>query len=146
MIEEKKSLRIAVDFDGTIVEHRFPEIGKEIPGAFQVLKELQEYGHKLILWTVRDGIDLKNAVDFCLENGIIFYAVNESYPNEDYNKYISRKIDADVFIDDRNLGGFPGWDKVREILIPGAVSKNILSDNIDNKTKKSFFKKLFGNK
>ena len=80
-------LTIAVDFDGTIVEHRYPDIGEIIPGAFEVLRDLQANGHRLILWTVRDGIDLKNAVDFCLDHGIIFYAVNESYPNEEFNKY-----------------------------------------------------------
>lgn len=111
-------LKIAVDFDGTIVEHKYPDIGNVIPGSFEVLRELQAQGHKLILWTVRDGIDLQNAVNFCLENGVIFWAINESYPNEEFNKYISRKIDVDIFIDDKNIGGFLGWQKIREILIP----------------------------
>ncbi|HOE39918.1 MAG TPA: hypothetical protein PLG05_10270 [Bacteroidales bacterium] len=111
-------MRIAVDFDGTIVEHKYPDIGNIIPGSFEVLRELQAQGHKLILWTVRDGIDLQDAVDFCLKNGVIFWAINESIPNEEFNKYISRKIDADIYIDDRNIGGFIGWQKVREILIP----------------------------
>ena len=93
MIETQKPLIIAVDFDGTIVEHKYPQIGEIIPGAFEVLQELQENGHKLILWTFRDGEYLKDAVDFCLENGIMFYAVNESLPNEDFNKYMSRKKD-----------------------------------------------------
>lgn len=111
-------LTIAVDFDGTIVEHCYPQIGKELPGATEVLKELQSRGHRLILWTFRDGIYLREAVDFCIERGVYFYAINESHPNEDFNKYMSRKIDADIFIDDRNIGGFIGWNKIREILIP----------------------------
>jgi hypothetical protein len=117
---QKNKLTIAVDFDGTIVEHRYPEIGEIIPQSFEVLRELQENGHRLILWTVRDGIDLTSAVDFCLDHGIFFYAVNESHPKEEFNKYISRKIDADIFIDDRNVGGFLGWEKIREVLIPNS--------------------------
>jgi len=138
-----RKLTIAVDFDGTIVEHRYPEIGEIIPGAFDVLRELQENGHRLILWTVRDGIDLKSAVDFCLDHGIMFYAVNESHPNEEFNKYISRKVDADIFIDDRNVGGFLGWEKIRETLIPESTKK---SQNIDNKSgsNKGFFGRIFG--
>ncbi len=138
-----RSLVIAVDFDGTIVEHKYPEIGPVIPGSFEVLRELQEQGHKLILWTVRDGIDLKNAVDFCLENGLMFHAVNESHPNEEFNKYISRKINADIFIDDRNIGGFIGWDNIRQILLPDS-QQNISEGTNDTETKKSFFQKLFG--
>ena len=58
---------IAVDFDGTIVKHRFPAIGKEIPYAIKTLKLFQEKGHKLILWTYRTGKDLEKAVEFCLK-------------------------------------------------------------------------------
>lgn len=145
MFNSKKTLTIAVDFDGTIVEHCYPEIGSIMPNAFEVLKELQEEGHKLILWTFRDGVYLKHAVDFCLERGVMFYAVNESHPNEEFNKYMSRKIDADVFIDDRNVGGFIGWDKIREILIPH--SDNINKDDGEEpiKKKKSFLSGLFKN-
>jgi len=137
--------KIAVDFDGTIVEHRYPDIGEIIPGAFEVLRELQENGHKLILWTVRDGIDLQAAVEFCIDHGIMFYAANESFPDEEFNKYISRKIDVDIFIDDRNIGGFIGWDKIREILIPNSPNnkRESKSQENPNKNKKGFFKRLF---
>ncbi len=113
-----KSLRIAIDFDGTIVEHKFPEIGKEMPKAFEVLKALSEEGHQLILWTFRDGEELLAAIDYCLEHGIMFWAVNNSYPDEEFLKYISRKIHADLFIDDRNFGGFPGWERIAQKLMP----------------------------
>ena len=46
---------IAVDFDGTIVEHRYPAIGKELPFAIETLQKLASEGHRLILWTVREG-------------------------------------------------------------------------------------------
>jgi len=112
-------MKIAIDFDGTIVEHKYPQIGKPILFAFETLKELQKRGHKLILWTFRAGKELQEAVDFCKKNGIEFYAVNKSYPEEKFNPdRISRKIDAELFIDDRNLEGFPGWADVLKILHP----------------------------
>ncbi|MEN7548590.1 hydrolase [Rapidithrix thailandica] len=108
---------IAVDFDGTIVEHRYPEIGNAKPLAFDVLKELQKQGHQLILWTYRDGAELDEAVEFCRKRGLEFYAINHSRPNEDFDQLVSRKIYADVYIDDRNIGGFIGWEKIRELLL-----------------------------
>lgn len=111
-------LTIAVDFDGTIVEHEYPRIGKEMLFAFDTLKALQKKGHKLILWTFREGDSLEDAVEFCRENGVEFYAVNKNYPEERYDDMSSRKVLADVYIDDRNLGGFPGWSKVWQTLHP----------------------------
>ena len=68
---------IAVDFDGTIVEHKYPEIGRELPFAIETLKKLQQERHRLILWSVREGKLLQEAVDFCRERGLEFYAVME---------------------------------------------------------------------
>lgn len=110
------TLIIAVDFDGTIVEDAYPKIGKPILFAFETLKKLQEDGHRLILWTYRSGDKLKEAVRFCEDNGIHFYAVNKSFAEEEYTNDISRKINADLFIDDRNIGGFPGWGEVYQTL------------------------------
>ena len=76
----QKKLLIAVDFDGTIVEDRYQGIGKPMPFAFETLKMLQRDGHRLILWTYRVNKRLQDAVDFCLENGIEFYAVNKGFP------------------------------------------------------------------
>jgi hypothetical protein len=112
------NIKIAVDFDGTIVEHMYPEIGKEKLFAFKTLKELEKKGALLILWTFRAGKELDEAVEYCRKNGIEFYAVNKNYPEEVQNESVSRKIDADIFIDDRNLGGFPGWSGVWQILFP----------------------------
>lgn len=113
---EKEHLTIAVDFDGTIVEDAYPKIGKPMLFAFETLKMLQEKRHKLILWTYRSGRRLDEAVKFCQENGIEFYAVNKSYPEEKMDDSISRKLNADIFIDDRNIGGFPGWGEVYQML------------------------------
>lgn len=111
-----KSLIIAVDFDGTIVEDGYPKIGKPKLFAFETLKKLQQEGHRLILWTYRSGSKLKEAVAFCEENGITFYAVNKSYPEEILDDKISRKIHADLFIDDRNVGGFVGWSEIYQMI------------------------------
>ena len=109
-------LTIAVDFDGTIVENAYPRIGKPRLFAFETLKRLQEDGHRLILWTYRHGIQLEEAVVFCEERGIEFFAVNRSFPEEDFDNSKSRKILADLFIDDRNIGGVYGWGEVYQML------------------------------
>ena len=112
-------MKIAVDFDGTIVEHKYPEIGKEIMFAFNTLRALQEQGHQLILWTYRSGQELDEAVEYCRRNGLEFYAVNSSYPEEEFDEdYDSRKIDADIFIDDRNIGGLPSWGEIYQRINP----------------------------
>lgn len=112
-----ESLIIAVDFDGTIVQDAYPKVGKPMLFAFDALKTLQSQGHRLILWTYRSGETLDDAVEFCRKNGIEFYAVNSSFEGEIFNEAErSRKINADLFIDDRNLGGFPGWGEVIQII------------------------------
>ena len=84
-----------------------------------LLKKLQEDGHRLILWTYRYGKELDDAVSFCKENGITFYAVNKSFPEEEFDPKYSRKINADLFIDDRNLGGMIGWGEIYQKLTSG---------------------------
>ncbi len=110
---------IAVDFDGTIVEHRYPDIGREKLFAFETLRALRKNNHQLILWTFRTGKTLDEAVEYCRQNGVEFYAVNKSYPEEKFDEQeMSRKIQADLFIDDRNVGGFPGWGEIWHMLNP----------------------------
>lgn len=118
MIPQESKI-IAVDFDGTIAEDRYPGIGKPMPFAFETLKMLQGDGHRLILWTYRTGKKLNEAVEFCREHGIEFYAVNKGFPEEDMqHPDTGRKIHADLFIDDRNFGGFPGWGVIYQKLSP----------------------------
>jgi len=113
----RKSLLIAVDFDGTVVEDKYPGVGKAKPFAIETLKMLQNDGHRLILWTYRHGSKLKDAVRFMEDNGVTPYAVNRSYPEEEaHPSDVSRKIHADLFIDDRNFGGFPGWGEIYQQL------------------------------
>jgi len=138
---------IAVDFDGTIVEHKYPAIGEEMVFAFATLKALQEKGHRLILWTIREGELLREAVEYCRKNGIEFYAVNESYPGERPEEVGSRKLMVDIFIDDRNLGGFPGWPAVWQMLHPGSGDfKHVLKNaraHYNKDKKKSIFRRFF---
>ena len=110
-------MKIAVDFDGTIVEHRYPQIGKEIPFAIDTLKMLQQEGHWLILWSVREGKLLEEAVEWCKARGLEFYAVNSDYPEDDAPKGDrSRKLNAEMFIDVRNLGGLPDWGVIYQMI------------------------------
>lgn len=128
-----KQKTIAVDFDGTIVEDNYPDIGRPRTFAFDTLHRLQYQGHRLILWTYRVDHKLQEAVDFCKKNGIEFYAINKNYPEEEYNEQTPRKLHVDIFIDDRNIGGFPGWGKIYQLLMPNESLPEVLPK------KKSFF-------
>ncbi len=97
---------IAVDFDGTLCECAWPDIGKPITPMIKLMKFAREImGHKLILWTCREGKALNAAVDWCSNLGLDFDYVNESLPEmiEKYGK--SRKVGADVYIDDKAANG-----------------------------------------
>ena len=113
---------IAVDFDGTIVQDKYPLIGEQYPHAFEVLKKWKEHGHILILWTCRNDNSehpfvLQNAINFCLENGLDFDAVNNNYHAIGFCPY--PKIYADVYIDDRSI--FP----------PGKIDWNFFEKSIE---------------
>ncbi len=137
---------IAVDFDGTIVEHEYPKIGKEIPFAIDTLKRLQqEDNHQLVLWTVREGKLLDEAVQFCEQRGLKFYAVNKNYPEEE--EYESRKLTSELFIDDRNLGGLPDWGVIYNMIKKGTSGMFHFDEitqynNTKRQAKKNFFIRL----
>lgn len=140
---------IAVDFDGTIVEHCYPDIGTEIPFAIEVLKRLQQENHLLILWTVREGRLLEEAIRFCRDRGLTFYAVNSNYPEEQRgHEGFSRKLKADLFIDDRNLGGLPDWGMIYRMIHERLSFEEIYLDGFSFKGEKrnpsnGFWKHLF---
>jgi len=143
---------IAVDFDGTIVTHEYPRIGKDIPFAIETLKKLQsEHFFRLILWTVREGELLQEAVDYCRARGLEFYAVNSNYPEESTEKTAPRKLAVDLFIDDRNLGGLPDWGVIYHMLTTGnhfnleafATPYHGITDAKGNPKKKKGFLKSF---
>lgn len=100
-VQKMNSLKIAIDADGTLfTAEGFPHIGEDI-GAIPVLKKIVNAGHRLILNTVRDGRALMNVVDWLKENGIALHGVNKLPRQDRYSS--SPKIDADVFIDDKNI-------------------------------------------
>ena len=115
-------MTIAVDFDGTIVEHEYPKIGEERPFATDALKMLIADHHRLILWTVREGELLDEAVEWCRKRGVEFWAINRDYPEEHgvhSNNHFSRKLKVDLWIDDRNIGGIPEWGEIYQMIRSG---------------------------
>ena len=141
---------IAVDFDGTIVTHEYPAIGVERPFAIDTLKMLIRDQHKLILWSVREGKLLDEAVEWCRERGVEFYAVNRDYPEETItnNPHFSRKLKVDLFIDDRNVGGLPDWGTIYRMVSERKGWEELAAENkadqsaygeLDKKLKKKWW-------
>ena len=138
-------MTIDVVFDGTIVEHRYPKIGEEIPFATETLKILAQERHKLILWTVREGELLEEAIEWCRQRGVFFYSVNKDYPEEEksHNGF-SRKLKADLFIDDRNLGGLPDWGTIYQMIHEQKPYEPVLCDRQKPTGDLSWIEKLLG--
>lgn len=100
-------MKIAIDFDGTIVDHRFPRIGSVVPGSIYWIKQFQAHGAKVILYTMRsdglpDGNFLTDAVDFCRDNGIYFFGINMDPEQGGWTS--SNKCYANLYIDDAAFG------------------------------------------
>lgn len=114
---------IAVDFDGTIVKHEYPAIGKVMPFAFETLQTFRAQGDKLILWTCREGKELKAAVEFCKEYGLEFDAVNENLPDYGLDNNC-RKVFAHWYIDDKANDEYINW-KHLEMIRPVAENKAV---------------------
>ncbi|MBQ9671247.1 MAG: hypothetical protein IJV34_00155 [Prevotella sp.] len=133
-------MTIGIDFDGTIVEDRYPEIGPEIPFATDTLKMLINEHHRLILWTVREGRYLEDAVNWCRERGVEFYAVNHDYPEErpENNNHFSRKLKADVWIDDRNLGGLPDWGTIYRMVTRHKTWNDLIDEEVKSASLTSY--------
>ena len=135
---------IAVDFDGTIVEHQYPAIGREKPFAIDTLKKLAKEHHRLILWTLREGKLLQEAIDFCKERGLEFYAVNRNYPEEKHPT--ERKLRAEMWIDDRNLGGLPDWGTIYQMIQDNLTFNDLINQctkEYESMSQIGFFRKLF---
>ena len=102
---------VGIDFDGTIVEHRYPDVGPPVPMALTTMRELIASGHKIILWTMRDGAYLQDAVVYLEKNGIELCGVN-SNPDQDWSE--SPKAYCNLYIDDAALGcplTYPGGER-----------------------------------
>lgn len=116
---------IAIDFDGTIVQHDFPRIGKLMPGAKRVINKWYDMGWHILVWTCRNNYEpdhpewteapIGAVADFCKREGLKITGINQQQPGLGF--YLeARKIFANVYIDDRNLGGFPGWDATERMV------------------------------
>lgn len=123
-------MEIAIDFDGTCVTHNYPYIGEDI-GAVPVLKELVQNGHNLILYTMRSGKQLDDAVKWFARNDIKLYS--KQYNPTQGNWTTSNKCYAQLYIDDAALGcpliyvkdgkPFVDWVEVRNFLIKYEIIK-----------------------
>ena len=101
--------------------------------------------HRLILWTVREGDLLEEAIEWCRQRGVSFYAVNKDYPEEEGNHHgFSRKLKADLFIDDRNLGGLPDWGTIYQMIHEQKPYEPVLSDRQKSAGDSNWIGKLFG--
>ena len=100
---------IAVDFDGTLCENAWPDIGEPNRELIDFLIKRRKQGDKLILWTMRESWALLNAIYWCNEHGLQFDAINDNLA-EQQEKYHNnpRKVYADLYIDDHNAGSYPG--------------------------------------
>jgi hypothetical protein len=108
---------IAVDFDGTLNSAEWPKLGAPVPFAPGVMRRLKEDGHYLIINTCREGKAQTDAVNWLLDHEIPFDRINDHHP-ANIIKYggDARKIYADIYIDDHNLGGLPQWDEIYDII------------------------------
>lgn len=123
---------IGLDFDGTVVEHKYPDIGNNVPGAISVITSLWLEGHKIILWTMRSGKELDAAVAHLNEYGIFPYGINENPDQADWGWTESPKAYCQIYIDDAALGcpllpsinsGRPmvDWEEVKKQLVERGV-------------------------
>lgn len=121
----KTRIYIAVDFDGTQVEHEYPIIGKEIPGAYETLRKWQSRGAKLIMWTMRSGKELREAVQHGGDNGIDWFGINNNPTQSNWTE--SPKAYGHIYVDDAAAGApliypedgrrpYVDWVKMDEIV------------------------------
>lgn len=137
-------MTIAIDFDGTIVEDRYPQIGRPRLFAFETLKRLQQDGHRLILWTCRQGAELEAAVSFCHAHGVDFYAVNCNDPEERPEHLAPRKLICDLWIDDRSLGGLPDWGVIYKMISSNPYVPYVEDPELDVQPKRNLIQRILG--
>jgi len=108
-----KKIIIAIDFDGTIIEHKFPDIGPLKLNAKEVINKLYEEGYYIIIWTCRGGSELLKVYDFMKNKGFLYHKINENRPFRELGFAPFPKIYADIYIDDKNLGSVPDdWEDI----------------------------------
>ena len=126
-----EKLTLAIDFDGTIVKELYPDIGSLLPGAKEYINKLYDDGHYIIIWTCRsEGYEI-GVVEFLDGMNIKYHQVNENELAR-IEKYgsDSRKISADIYIDDKNLGGLPNWPTIYEMVLAHATSHEVVRETV----------------
>jgi hypothetical protein len=123
-------MKIAIDFDGTVVSHEYPKIGKDI-GAVPVLKKLVNHGHLLILNTMRSGEQLQEAIKWFSDNRIALHGINRDPGQEKWTT--SPKVFAHIYIDDAAIGcplrfddgicnrPFVNWETINALMIQANI-------------------------
>lgn len=131
---QRKVIIIGLNFDGTCVTHSYPYIGKEI-GSEPTLKRLTDAGHRLILFTMRSGKQLDEAVTWFSKQGIPLFGINTNPTQSTWTK--SPKAYGHLYVDDAALGcpliinltyhdkPFVDWNKVEELLIEKQILPKI---------------------
>jgi len=115
---------VAVDFDGTLVENRFPEIGPLFPDAAEALRFFRKEGIKIIIWTCNANTD--RIRDFLIKNDVPFDWINENDPTLSKRyRNDSRKVGADMYIDDRQVGGLPSWWFIQRLVTINKIIKAV---------------------
>lgn len=109
---------ISIDYDDTIVYQDFPNSGTIKPNAKEVINKLYDEGHHILIWTCRAFENAKTAKRYLIECGVRFHLINENLPSniEQYGGD-TRKMSADIYIDDRQLGGIPDdWLEIEKMI------------------------------
>ena len=119
-----KKLIIAIDFDGVIAQinknwipgtPNYP--GPIVEGADKYIHQLHEDGHQIIIWTCRGGQNLYLAEQYLEEHNIPYDRINDNVDGfYDKFKHNTRKVHADIYIDDNQIGGIPSWKEMYEII------------------------------
>ncbi len=104
---------LAVDFDGTVVDHEYPKIGKLKTGAREALKAFKKKGHKIAIWTCRQGQEERDVREFLIEHDVPFDSINTAVPGADLG---TRKIYADVYIDDKGIRFEDNWEEIKKFI------------------------------
>lgn len=118
---------VAIDFDGTIHTGEYPAIGQPATDAVKYIQRIKQDGHTIIIWSSRNGVPYREMVSWLDRYGIPYDTINQSAP-ENLRQYglDTRKVYADIYIDDHNLGGLPPWEKIYRMIRNEQLAKTMM--------------------
>lgn len=110
---------LAIDFDETMAEPAYPHIGAPKPNLSFCFKALKEKNYYIIIWTCREGLDVEKIKEWCIRHNILYDQINEHHPTLiKHYKNNTRKIMADVYIDDKCLFALPNnWADIYRLIM-----------------------------